>query len=342
MRMIWKPEKRMFTNWPGYPAAIGLVALFTLIKYFAQPDIIPADRMVVYMLAIIPAAIFYGLGSAILAMVLSLLAYSFLFVQPGQIFNSIGFEQLDTWVVFLLVSLVVSYLASGLRQKNEETRELTSRLIKAREDESKRLAMELHDDTAQTLAYLGLEVEAMSTRTPVLPPEIAQRLTAVKEKIDKTQHDIRRFSHELHPAILDNLGLEAALETLTAEINPGGQMEVQFNVDGPERTMPDGVELALYRIAQEALNNVLKHARASAVTVNLRYAANKVKLSIADNGIGFDSHARINRKKRHSLGLINMKERADLIGAGLLIESGRGQGTTVSVEAHLPKLSPDT
>lgn len=335
--MIWKPDKRMFLDWPGYLIAVGLVALITLLKYFAQSSFFPPDKAIPYMLAIALTAIFFGLGPSILSSILSILAYDYFFISPEFAFAFTQHHMIAVLVIFLLVGLIISYLASNLRWKTEEARRLSALLLKAREEESRRLARELHDDTAQTLAYLGIELDALSTKFRSLPEEIIRRLKTIQEKINNTQQDIRRFSHELHPAILENLGLEAALETLTTEMNPDGKMEVQLNIDGAERHLPDDISLNLYRIAQEAFNNIFKHASATQVAVNLRYAADKIILSVADNGIGFSVSTRTSSKTRSGLGLVNMKERAALIGAELKIESGAGQGTIISVKAPLPK-----
>jgi len=134
----------------------------------------------------------------------------------------------------------------------------------------------------------------------------------------------------LHPAILDNLGLEPALESLVAEMNSKRQMEIRFNVSGTERKLPIDINLALFRITQEALNNVWKHSRAREAAVDLEYRPNKTLLSITDNGIGFGPSAH----NKGGLGLTSMRERANLIGARLRLESTTGQGTKVLVEVE--------
>jgi signal transduction histidine kinase len=214
---------------------------------------------------------------------------------------------------------------------NDQLKYYLAEVIRAQEKERKRVARELHDDMAPSLAYLGLELDAITTKYPVLPEEILQRLKAVREKMNGTQQDIRRYSHELHPAILDNLGLEPALETLVAELNSKERIEIKFEVPGTERVLPDEVKLALYRITQEALNNVWKHSKATEAEVSLDYTPDDIRLSIADNGIGFDSST----QTRHGLGLTGMKERAILVGAKLKIESKPGKGTKVIAEVKL-------
>jgi signal transduction histidine kinase len=124
------------------------------------------------------------------------------------------------------------------------------------EEERKRIARELHDDTAPTLSYLCLELDAIMIKSPNLSEEHLQRLRELREKINQTQENIRRFSHELHPAILDNLGLEPALEVLVSELNSKGKMQVDLEVKGQKENCPMTLVVASFHIGlQEALHN---------------------------------------------------------------------------------------
>lgn len=320
----------MFLDWRGYLACLILVALATTLKYFTQPDLIPAANSLPYILAIVITAVYFGLGPSILASVLSVVAYQFYFVEPfGQLFMN-WVENLPNLVMFLLVGIIVSFLAASLHSKTQEAEQLTRKLILAQEEEKKRIARELHDDTSPSLALLGLELDALTEKNTTLPPEVVWKLKAVKSKLDATQENIRHFSYELHPSILDRLGLEPALESLIDEVSSKSQFRISFKVTGIERELPDDVELALYRIAQEALNNVRKHSQATEAVVSLQYVPLKVILSIADNGTGFAPDAQF----KGGLGLSSMKERANLIEAKLRIESLVGRGTVVIVEVQ--------
>jgi signal transduction histidine kinase len=326
-----KPNKRIFRGWWGYPACIILVALTTLLKYLAQPNIIASSNSLPYMLAIITVAIYYGLGPAILASILSVFAYNFFFVEPFNVIVIPWERDIPTLAIFLIIGIVVSFLASNLHHKNEEAEQLTKRLNNSQEEEKKRMARELHDDLSPMMAFLSLELDAIMESKPALSEEVTQRLKTVREKIDYTQQSIRNLSHELHPAILDNLGLEAALESLADEIKTKVGIEIEFNVSGTQIILSDEVNLVLYRVTQEALNNVFKHSRATRAAVNLKYAPHKIELTVADNGIGLLPFA----EKKGGLGLISMKERTNLIGAKLRYESAADRGTIVSVEVDV-------
>lgn len=320
----------MFLNWRGYLICLALVALVTVFKIFAQPLLVPTGLSYPYMLVIVPVAIYFGLGPALLASILSTLAQHFFFNPPLYTFGLPTAEESWALTTFFLVSIVLSLLASGMRRKTEEVKRLSLENIQSQENERKRLARELHDDTAPNLAYLSLELDSIVDKSPDLSEGNVKRLKEIREKLNRTQQDIRRFSHELHPAILDNLGLEPALEALIADLNSRMNMRITFEVAGTEAQMPDEVRLELYRIAQEALNNIRKHSGTTEAAVCLKYSPDKTRLSVVDYGSGFNPST-----LNTGLGLTSMRERANLIGAKLEVHSRTGRGTTVSVELKI-------
>jgi signal transduction histidine kinase len=160
-----------------------------------------------------------------------------------------------------------------------------------------------------------------------------RRLKKLKEETERTINDARRYSHALHPGVLDYLGLEAAIEQLVLETREQCGMDIKLDVLGKERRLADDIEMTFFRIAQEAVSNIRKHAQAEMARLELEFWPNKTRLVIADNGKGFDM-GEINQAKppKSNMGLIGMKERARLIGADLKIEPDEGKGTTVSLE----------
>jgi PAS domain S-box-containing protein len=218
-----------------------------------------------------------------------------------------------------------------LARSKEQLEYYIAKVLQAQEKERKRIARELHDDTAPSLAYIGLELDGIIMKYPALPPEISRRLNLLKEKTNTTQLEVRRFSHELHPAVLENLGLEAALETLIDEINAGGKLVIDFNVSGAVKRLLDEASLQLFRIVQEALNNVQKHSGATKAAVRMRYTRDNIKVTVIDNGSGFEVTNKKKTDSRGGMGLIGMQERAQLIKAVLKIKSKKDLGTTVCV-----------
>ena len=153
---------------------------------------------------------------------------------------------------------------------------------------------------------------------------------------------MRRFSQDLRPSVLDDLGLLAALQWLAADVEKRFGIEVRMSVIGDERRLPPDAELLLFRIAQEALHNVWKHSGASQTCLVVEFGDDTVGLSVQDNGAGFEVPERAgDLAEQGKLGLAGMQERARLLGATLNLESRPGEGTTVSVEAaiHDPELA---
>lgn len=184
-----------------------------------------------------------------------------------------------------------------------------SEITKAQEDERKRIACELHDETAQSLATLSLDIEAITRARDQLSEEGVQRLAQLRAKIDSIMEGVRRFSHELRPGVLDQVGLMPALELLTEELSKEGEVNARVKVTGSEQRLSAEAELVLFRIAQEALRNVRKHSQATEAVVRVEFTPKKVKLNVTDNGTGFELPEMLGDfAGKGKLGLIGMHE----------------------------------
>lgn len=194
----------------------------------------------------------------------------------------------------------------------------------SQEDERKHLARELHDDTIQTLIAVQQRIE-MAQRTLNRDPALAAtKLGELKELTTEATEHVRGFVRDLRPTYLDELGLIPALETIAREAN------ASFTVQGEEQRLDAERELVLFRITQEALRNVSKHARASQVDVTLAFAADEVTVTIQDNGRGFDAPESPSSYARAGhFGLMGMQERAQLFGGNVYVKSERDKGTKV-------------
>lgn len=219
-----------------------------------------------------------------------------------------------------------------LNRTQEELRALAADLFTSQEDERRRVARELHDDICQKLALL--EIQALEYRK-TLPDDISDVKTQIQswaERAGKLSEDVRQLSHNLHPSVLDDLGLTPALRQLVGDFGAREGMPTTFDAVA----FPDGLSrdaaTSLYRIAQEALRNVAKHAGKTHVRVTLMGVENGVRLTIRDLGHGFDSGDRA----RGGLGMLSMEERARLAGGTLRVESEINAGTTVEVEVPTP------
>jgi PAS domain S-box-containing protein len=222
----------------------------------------------------------------------------------------------------------------------QKLKEYALKITQVQEEERKRIAYELHDDTAQYISILKMQLNALLNSGEIQSPKILERLQFLEKDADRAFHDVRRYSHELRPVVLEHLGLRAALEQTADDINKVNSFKAEVEVEGREPELSEEIKLGFFRVAQEALNNIRKHAKATNATVSLTFQDTRLKMVVRDNGIGFDiKEAATRAGGKGSLGMMSMKERADLIGASLKIESQPRHGTTVRVEMLLPNRS---
>jgi len=205
-------------------------------------------------------------------------------------------------------------------------------ITRAQEQERKRISRELHDETAQSLADLYTDVDTTIMKEQ-LSEKVVRRLEQLRLKIDSMLEEVRRFSHELRPGLLDQFGLIPSLESLTTDVNTEGKLSCRLEVTGSEQRISSEAEALLFRITQEALRNIRKHAEATKAIVRVNFSEGKVRLSITDNGIGFKVPEILSGfARRGKLGLMGMQERAYLLNGSLKVKSTVGKGTTITVE----------
>jgi two-component system sensor histidine kinase UhpB len=211
----------------------------------------------------------------------------------------------------------------------DRLRTLSAAVLDAQEEERRRISRELHDDTAQTLTSLLLYAKALEQGDA--PADVREALAELREEVARSLEGVRRMARELRPSALDDLGLVAALDGYTHELARRSGLGIGFESACGGR-LPPHVELVLYRIAQEALTNAAKHARAARVRVALVREPGAVTLTVHDDGRGFDPRV---IDPGHGVGLFSMRERAELAGGSLHLSSAPGRGTTVSVRVPL-------
>lgn len=221
---------------------------------------------------------------------------------------------------------------AALLEYQRSLQELTSRLLSVQEAETKLLARELHDVFSQKLAGLGMQISVLiksSSKSHGVP---VTKLKALGQEVSELAEDIHRMSRQLHPAILDDLGLEAALHEECDSFSQQAGIPVDFQAEGVSRSLPEDIALCLYRVAQESLRNIAKHAQATEVRVLLTSDRESATLSIEDVGDGFDLEE---VRGKGGLGLISMEERARLVNGTLSIRSQPGVGTQVELRVSL-------
>jgi signal transduction histidine kinase len=203
------------------------------------------------------------------------------------------------------------------------------RVVSGQELERQRLARELHDETGQALTSILLGLRAIEDAGD--KDEIRRSIVSLRELVVETLHDVRRLAVELRPKVLDDFGLVPALERLAETFNEQTALAVHLETTLDEKRLPAEIETALYRIVQEALTNVVKHAQAQTVSVVLMRKGESVAVVVEDDGRGFDQ----NQASDDELGLIGMRERIALLDGRVAVESREGQGTTLAVEVPI-------
>jgi signal transduction histidine kinase len=218
----------------------------------------------------------------------------------------------------------------------------TRQITRAQEDERKRIARELHDDTIQAMVALSRRLDALSTFSEQLPDPAMRHFEQLRELTTNALRNVRRFVKDMRPPALDYLGLVPALEGLTSDLTEKEGIEVEFIVEGERRRLTPEEELVLFRIAQEAINNVKRHSQASQVVITVEFNEDRARITIDDNGRGFELPDRTgDLAATGKLGLIGIHERARLLGGTLLIQSKPGEGTTVTVDVPVAPVPKD-
>lgn len=214
-------------------------------------------------------------------------------------------------------------------------------ITQAQEDERRRLARELHDQTAQALVALGHRQQMLK---PYLKDDAhaAELQAEIRQMIQDTLEDLRRIVRALRPVYLEELGLVPALQMLARDLSGDGELTVHFEKTGAPQRLTSEHEIALYRIAQEALNNAWRHSRATQIWLSVQFTEGQITISVKDNGQGFSPARRAigGESATKHFGIMGMYERAALIGARLQIQSEPGAGTVVTVQA--PIVTPET
>jgi PAS domain S-box-containing protein len=220
------------------------------------------------------------------------------------------------------------------RQMQENMRLYIRQITRAQEEERSRIARELHDSTAQELIALLHEVEGLLRDRAKLPLSEAKTLWGLHEQIKGVLQEVRYFSRDLRPPILDDLGLHAAVEWMVEQLKVEHEVECDLSVVGQERRLPSEAEVMIFRIIQEAIRNIGKHSQASKAEVIVKFEQKETTITVKDNGVGFHLSESVGDLTRAGkLGLAGMQERVQLLGGSLLVQSEPGKGTTIVIQA---------
>lgn len=233
------------------------------------------------------------------------------------------------------VGVVMDFIGGNLHDINvkiesiHQRQQLGLQVIKAQEEERKRVAREIHDGPAQSMANVVLRMEFCEKLLDVDPEKVRQELKELKGVVRGNLQDVRKIIFDLRPMALDDLGLVPALKRFLEDYRDKYGLAVEPVFRGTEKRLTPALEIALFRLIQEALNNVRKHAEASKVEITLDIKAKMITATVKDNGRGFDLKQALAANSGDSFGLISMKERVELLGGHLEIKTAPGRGTEV-------------
>jgi two-component system sensor histidine kinase UhpB len=219
-------------------------------------------------------------------------------------------------------------LKQALIQAEERTHEMAQRLITAQEEERTRIAAELHDDVSQQLAAMAIALSRLRRRLPK-NPEVHNEIANLQREAAQLGETIRHLSHDLHPAVLQHVGLVPALRSRAREISRKSGLTIEIESRGDLENLPTATTVCLFRTAQEALHNVMKHARAQRADVRIERDGGMITMTVEDDGCGFDT-AQISR--RRGFGLITMDERARIAGGKFVVESAPLCGSKIEIK----------
>ncbi len=242
------------------------------------------------------------------------------------------------------VALENASLWSELQEKERLRTELLAKAIRAQEDERRRIARELHDETGQSLNAMVFGLKAAETALADDPAQAREVVARLKSAAGETVRELQTIIYDLRPSLLDDLGLTPALRWYAETRLEKEGVRIIWNTNGTERRLPPEVETALFRIGQEAITNIAKYAGASEVRIDLAFSENHVILEISDNGAGFGLERLLDcpLKNGRGLGLLGMRERAELLHGKFEVASASASGTRIRVDLPIGQLAGDT
>jgi signal transduction histidine kinase len=219
-------------------------------------------------------------------------------------------------------------------QMQEQLRHLSRQLLAAQEDERKKISRELHDVIAQTLTGINVRLANLRKDTTINTEVLKRNIARTEQLVRQSVDIVHRFARELRPTVLDDLGLIPALHTFLKSFKEDTGIQVSLSIFAAVEEVKGDKRTVLYRVAQEALTNVARHARASRVEVSVQKVADDICMKIKDNGKGFQKALVLHAKKNKRLGLLGMRERIEMVNGNFTVESIPGKGTTV--QAKIP------
>jgi signal transduction histidine kinase len=228
-----------------------------------------------------------------------------------------------------------SELLEQSRHMQEQLRLLSRQLLSAQEEERKMISRELHDQIAQTLTGINIRLASLKTESTLNTKGLQKKISSTQRLVEKSVDIVHRFARELRPTVLDDLGLIPALHSFMKSFNKRTGVRISLTAFATVERLDTAKRTVLFRVAQEALNNVARHAQASRVEVSIEKLPDCICMKIKDDGISFDLEHTLHANGGKRLGLLGMRERLEMVGGKLVVESSPGKGTTIQAQIPL-------
>jgi len=218
------------------------------------------------------------------------------------------------------------------RHMQEQLRRLSHEVLTAQEEERKKISRDLHDQIGQTLTAINVRLTALNRAATLNASSVKVQLAGTQRLLERSMDVVHRFARDLRPAHLDDLGLTAALRSLVTEFAKRTQIPIRVTVFAGVEQLGNDKKTVLYRVAQEALTNIAKHAKASLATVKIARVPGAVRMEVHDNGRSFRAERILGARAPKRLGLLGMRERAEMLGGTFSVDSAVGEGTTIRIQ----------
>jgi PAS domain S-box-containing protein len=218
------------------------------------------------------------------------------------------------------------------RDMQEQLRHLSHQILSAQEEERKKISRELHDEIAQTLTGINVQLAALKVESRVNVKDLQKKIARTQRLVEKSVDIVHRFARELRPTVLDDLGLIPALHSFVKGFSKQTRIHIRLTVFAGVEKLDNAKRTVLYRVAQEALTNVARHAQASLVEVSIEKLSDNICMKIKDDGKSFQVGRTLHTRKAKRLGLVGMRERVEMVGGSFNVESTSGKGTTIRAQ----------
>jgi signal transduction histidine kinase len=329
-------------TWPKlwlYGVAVAFAVASVAVRYGIDPLLDYDAPIFLSIIAVALSAWLGGMGPGLVATLISVIGAFALFLFPGSLHTNLTPAHLVRLTLFLLTGGILSALTEGMRQSTERWLRAEHEKKEQLLQERNRMAREIHDTLAQGLTGIIIQLEAAEDTLAGQEAEARSHLQRARNLARSSLEEARRSVHALRPEALERQDLATALTQVMEQMALGTTVQTKMTVEGtllPGESLAPETESELYRIGVEALTNALKHARSRHVWMTLRFASDRVNLSVRDDGQGFLPTA---LPMHPTFGLLTMRDRAEQVGGELTVKSAPGAGTEVTVRVPLPKRS---